>query len=100
MHDIKWIRDNPDAFDAALQRRGLDPMAARLIGLDEQRRQHATRLQEMQSQRNTASKEIGKAKASKDEATAARLMAEVAALKDGIAEGEAKDRDALAAIER
>ena len=39
MHDIKWIRDNPDAFDAALKRRGLEPMSAKLIAIDEKRRE-------------------------------------------------------------
>ncbi|KAB2941253.1 MAG: serine--tRNA ligase [Hyphomicrobium sp.] len=105
MFDIKWIRDNPAAFDAGLKKRGLPPQAAELIALDEARRAHVTKLQEAQARRNAASKEIGKAKAAKDEATAEALMAEVAMLKDTLAKGEdaereldAKLRDALSVI--
>jgi seryl-tRNA synthetase len=95
--DIKWIRDNPEAFDAGLRRRGIAPggdvkFAADLIALDEDRRKVITRLQEAQARRNAASKEIGKAKGAKDEATAAKLMAEVAALKDELAKGEEEQR--------
>jgi seryl-tRNA synthetase len=90
--DIKWIRDNPEAFDAALKRRGLTSQAAALIALDDKRRATLTTLQEAQSRRNSASKEIGKAKGAKDEATAARLMSEVAALKETIAQGEDDER--------
>jgi len=75
-----------------LKRRGLAPQAAAVIALDDKRRATLTTLQEAQSRRNAASKEIGKAKASKDEATAARLMAEVAELKDVIAKGEDDER--------
>ncbi len=92
MFDIKWIRDNADAFDASLQRRGLAPQAAALVALDDKRRATLTALQDAQSRRNAASKEIGKAKGAKDEATAARLMAEVADLKDTIAKGEDDER--------
>ena len=93
MFDIKWIRDNPDAFDAGLKRRGIAPggdikFSKELLALDEARRAIVTRLQEAQARRNAASKEIGKAKAAKDEATASALMAEVAALKDEMTEGE------------
>jgi len=90
--DIKWIRDNAEAFDDGLKRRGLAPQAAAVIALDDKRRATLTTLQEAQSRRNAASKEIGKAKASKDEATATRLMAEVAELKDVIAKGEDDER--------
>lgn len=92
MFDIKWIRDNADAFDASLQRRGLAPQAAALVALDDKRRATLTALQDAQSRRNAASKEIGKAKGAKDEVTAARLMAEVADLKDTIAKGEDDER--------
>src|SRR5690349_19356328 len=83
--DIRWIRDNPDAFDAGLRKRNIAPggdvkFSADLIALDETRRAVVTRLQEAQARRNAASKEIGKAKAAKDEATAQKLMAEVNAL--------------------
>jgi seryl-tRNA synthetase len=86
--DIKAIRDNPAWFDRGLARRGLEPLSAVVLALDEQRRAVVTKLQEAQSRRNAASKEIGKAKASKDDATAATLMAEVASLKDALAQGE------------
>jgi seryl-tRNA synthetase len=86
--DIKAIRDNPAAFDRGLTRRGLEPLSAQVLALDEQRRAVVTKLQDAQSRRNAASKDIGKAKAQKDEATAATLMAEVAALKDALAQGE------------
>jgi len=103
--DIKWIRDNPEAFDAGLAKRGLAPQSATLIALDEARRAHITKLQDAQARRNAVSKEIGKAKAAKDEALADQLMAEVAALKEQLAAGEgeerqldAKLRDALSVI--
>ncbi|MBI1651073.1 serine--tRNA ligase [Hyphomicrobium sulfonivorans] len=92
MFDIKWIRDNPEAFDAGLARRGLGAQSAELIALDEARRSHITKLQEAQARRNAASKEIGKAKASKDEATASALMAEVATLKEFLTSGEEEER--------
>ena len=92
MHDIKAIVENPAAFDAGLKRRGLAPLSAQLIALDERRRATLTALQDAQSRRNAASKEIGKAKAAKDEAGAAKLMAEVAALKEQIAQGEDGER--------
>ena len=91
--DIKWIRDNPDAFDAALAKRGLDPMSANLLEIDDARRRHLTALQEAQARRNAASKEIGKAKAAKDEALASRLMSEVAELKQVIQDGEEQERE-------
>jgi seryl-tRNA synthetase len=101
--DIKWIRDNPGAFDAGLKRRGIAPggeikFAAELIVLDEARRKVITRLQEAQQRRNAASKEIGKAKAAKDEAKAQALMAEVAALKDTLANGEDEQKAADTAL--
>ncbi len=92
MHDIRFIRDNPDAFDLGLKRRGLAPKSAEILKHDEARRQHLTKLHEAQARRNAASKEIGKAKGAKDEATAAKLMQEVAELKGVIQEGEADER--------
>ncbi len=82
MHDIRLIRENPAAFDAALVRRGATAAADTLLALDERRRAVATELQTAQTRRNEASKAIGQAKAQKDEATASSLMAEVAALKE------------------
>src|ERR1700690_1468810 len=84
MHDIRFIRDNPDAFDAGLARRGLPGEAKRLIALDEERRAAIQKLEEAQARRNTASKEIGEAKKNKDEARAQSVMAEVADLKETI----------------
>ena len=105
MHDIKLIREAPEAFDAGLARRNLGPMAASLLSLDAAARAVTTRLQDMQARRNEASKLIGQAKARKDEATASALMAEVATLKETMPAAEEEERalqkqlfDALAAI--
>jgi seryl-tRNA synthetase len=81
MHDIKSIRDNPGAFDTALKRRGLGPLSALLLAIDEKRRTAILASEQAQARRNSASKEIGDAKKAKDEARAAKLMAEVAELK-------------------
>jgi seryl-tRNA synthetase len=81
MHDIKSIRDNPAHFDAALGRRGLAPMSASLLAIDEKRRAAILASEQAQARRNAASKEIGEAKKAKDEARAAKLMAEVSELK-------------------
>jgi seryl-tRNA synthetase len=81
MHDIKTIRDNPQAFDAGLKRRGLEPMSASLLAIDEKRRAAILASEQAQARRNSASKEIGDAKKAKDDARAAKLMAEVAELK-------------------
>jgi seryl-tRNA synthetase len=96
MHDIKWIRDNPEAFDKALGRRGLPGEAQRLIALDEARRAAITAFEQAQATRNAASKEIGEAKKARDEARAAALMAMVAELKDRLPQLEqaAKDKEA------
>jgi seryl-tRNA synthetase len=94
MHDIRFIRDNPDAFDRALARRGLEPQAKRLIALDEERRKKILELETAQARRNSASKEIGEAKKNKDEAKAKSLMAEVAALKETIAAVETQEKAA------
>ena len=92
MHDIRFIRENPEAFDAGLARRGLDPQAAALLALDERRRALITELQAGQARRNEASKAIGAAKAAKDEAAAQALMAEVAALKERLPAIEAEEK--------
>jgi seryl-tRNA synthetase len=81
MHDIKAIRDNPAAFDAALKRRGLAPLSASLLAIDERRRAAILASEQAQARRNSASKEIGDAKKARDEPRAAKLMAEVAELK-------------------
>jgi seryl-tRNA synthetase len=94
MHDIKWIRDNPEAFDAALARRGLKGEAKRLLAIDERRRATIQKAEAAQARRNAASKEIGEAKKKKDEAAAAKLMAEVAELKAAIPALEAEEKAA------
>jgi len=99
MHDIRAIREDPAAFDAGLQKRGLGPQAAGLLQLDEARRARVTEAQALQTRRNEASKEIGKAKAARDEATAQALMAEVAGLKDRMALLESEAADAGRALD-
>jgi len=99
MFDIKWIRENSEAFDAALAKRGYEPSAAKLIALDDARRSHITKLQEAQERRNSASKEIGKAKAAKDEEKAQALINEVAEIKAFIQSGEEEERKLVAAVE-
>src|SRR3569833_2785948 len=88
MHDIKSIRDNPQAFDAGLKRRGLAPPSASLLAIDEKRRAAILASEQEQARRNAASKEIGEAKKAKDEARAGKLMAEVAELKTTMPELE------------
>ncbi|MGL4263259.1 MAG: serine--tRNA ligase [Afipia sp.] len=94
MHDIRWIRDNPDAFDAALKRRGLEPLSKPLIALDEKRRTAILVSEQAQARRNAASKEIGDAKKNKDNARADALMAEVGELKTRLPELEATVKQA------
>src|SRR3954466_3632574 len=88
MHDIKWIRENPAAFDAGLKRRGLEPMSGILLAIDEARRAAILKSEQAQARRNAASKEIGEAKKARDDARAAKLMAEVAELKTTMPELE------------
>jgi seryl-tRNA synthetase len=92
MHDIKWIRDNPDAFDQGLARRGLAGEAKRLIELDERRRAAIHKAEAALARRNAASREIGAAKKSNEEATAQKLLAEVAELKTTIPALEAEEK--------
>jgi seryl-tRNA synthetase len=89
MHDIKAIRDNPAAFDAALKRRGLEPLAASLLAIDEKRRGAIQEAEQALARRNAASKEIGEAKKNKDATRSDALMNEVAALKAKLPEMEA-----------
>ena len=93
MHDIKYIRENPEVFDAALAKRGLDPLARNLLALDEQSRALKTELQNGQARRNEASKSIGQAKGRGDEEAAQTLMAEVAELKSKMLTLEEKERE-------
>jgi len=92
MHDLRFIRDNPEAFDAGLATRGADPAARRVLELDERRRRVTTRLQETQNRRNEASKAIGQAMAKGEAATADALKAEVAELKTALPDLEDEER--------
>ena len=94
MHDIKWIRENAHAFDAALKRRGLAPLSSSLLAIDEKRRAAILKSEQAQARRNSASKEIGDAKKAKDDARAAVLMAEVAELKTTMPKLEADTKAA------
>ncbi|UVO49544.1 serine--tRNA ligase [Sphingomonas sp. SUN019] len=91
MHDIRLIRENPQAFDAGMAKRGNPAESAMILELDKRRREVVTQLQTDQARRNEASKAIGAAKAAKDEATANALMAEVATLKERLPELTAED---------
>ena len=93
MHDIRLIRDNPEDFDAALARRGAEPVAARIVALDAERREATTRVQEAQSRRNDASRQIGQAMGQGDKDRAEALKAEVAELKQAMPEMEAAERE-------
>ena len=92
MHDLRLIRENPDAFDAALARRSLEPVSARIVEIDERRRALTTRLQEAQSRRNEASKAIGQAMGQGDKEKAEALKAEVAEIKRAMPELEEQER--------
>ncbi len=96
MHDIRAIRDNPAAFDAAMARRGLSPLSSEILAIDEARRAAITAAETAQADRNAASRDVGKAKAGGDEAEFNRLRALMSEKKDEIArlEEEAKARDA------
>ena len=99
MHDIRLIRDNPEAFDAGLARRGVEPSAAAILALDAERRAVATRMQEAQSRRNDASKAIGAAMGKGDREAAAALKAEVATLKETLPGLEQEDRELSARLQ-
>ena len=99
MHDIRLIRDNPEAFDAALARRGAEPAAQSLIALDEQRRSVTTQAQEQQARRNEASKAIGAAMAKGDKDTAEALKAEVAQIKQSLPALEEQERSVGAELD-
>jgi seryl-tRNA synthetase len=98
MHDIRFIRENPAAFDEGLARRGLEPAAESILALDAQTRAVATEMQQDQARRNELSKAIGQAMAAKDGDRAETLKAEVAALKERLPVLEAQDRELIAAL--
>jgi len=88
MHDIRKVRENPEAFDAGLARRGLDPLSAALLDLDKARRELETRAQDIQTERNAAAKEIGQRKAKGEDAQ--DLIDKVSQSKVAQAEAEAE----------
>ena len=93
MHDIRAIRENPEAFDEGLRRRGLSPQAQSLIALDEKRRAAILALQTAQERRNAVSKQIGVAMARKDSVAADDFRAEVAGIKATMPEMEKAERE-------
>ncbi|MGM5054835.1 serine--tRNA ligase [Rhizobium sp. 814_E9_N1_1] len=98
MLDIKWIRENPEALDAALAKRGAEPLAQSLVALDEKRRSAVQRAQDLLSRRNLASKEIGAAMAQKNSELAEKLKAEVSELKTLLPAIEEEDRQLTAEL--
>jgi seryl-tRNA synthetase len=96
MHDLRFIREQPEAFDAGLQRRGLDPISARILDLDAKRRAAQSARDDMQHRRGEASKQIGAAK--KEGRDADDLIAEVQSLKERMSESEEEERAAGAAL--
>jgi seryl-tRNA synthetase len=99
MYDIKWIRENAEVFDKGRERRGLAPMSAELLALDDARRAAIAELQKAQERRNAASKEIGAAMKAGDAARAEALKAEVAQIKDNWPALEQAERDAIKALD-
>ena len=98
MFDVKWIRTNPEQFDASMKRRGLEPQSANIISLDDARKATVQQLNECQERRNASSKQIGQAKAKGDEEKAQALLKEVADLKSQVQAGEEKEREQTAAL--
>ncbi|API52003.1 serine--tRNA ligase [Rhizobium leguminosarum] len=98
MLDIKWIRENPEALDAALAKRGAEPLAQSLVALDEKRRSAVQKAQDLLSRRNLASKEIGAAMAQKNSELAEKLKAEVSELKTLLPAIEEEDRQLTAEL--
>ncbi|MGF6171755.1 serine--tRNA ligase [Ensifer sp. 4252] len=98
MLDIKWIRENADVLDAALAKRGAEPSSTSLIAIDERRRTILQSLQDMQSRRNAASKDIGAAMAQKNHELAEKLKAEVAELKNSMPALEEESRQVEAEL--
>jgi len=96
MYDLRWIRENPEAFDAGLTARGLSPLSTDILARDELVRTKRTALQEMQNRRNALSKQIGKAKSDGDNAD--DLIAEVGQLKGTLQEAEEAERELMNAL--
>ena len=100
MHDINLVRENPEAFDKALQQRNTEPAAATLIACDDARKAAIAKAQALQTTRNEASKKIGQAKGAGDDAAAEELMAQVAELKSALQEAEDEERKLKAELEK
>ena len=98
MHDIAFIRANPETFDAAMTRRGGEPVADRIIALDAKKREAQTRVQDAQSRRNEASKAIGQAMGQGDKDKAEALKAEVAEIKASMPQWEEAEQEAGSAL--
>ncbi|MCE2950971.1 MAG: serine--tRNA ligase [Alphaproteobacteria bacterium] len=96
MHDIKWIQENPKAFDAEMARRRVDPVASEILAMDEKRRHCIAKLQELQNERNTLAKEIGSKKAANEDV--GDLLARANALKDEIPALEKEEKELSAAL--
>lgn len=99
MHDIAFIRANPDSFDAAIKKRGVEPVAERIVALDHEKREATTKVQQAQSRRNEASKAIGQAMGQDDKGKAEALKAEVAEIKSAMPEWEEAERTAGAKLD-
>jgi seryl-tRNA synthetase len=100
MYDIRWIRDNAEAFDRGMARRGLAPLSAELLKLDDARKGAILASQATQERRNAASREVGQAMKEKDFARAEALKAEVAGIKTRLPQLEQAEREAAAALDR
>ena len=96
MYDLRWIRDNPEAFDAGLAARGMAPLAKDILARDEKARANRTQLQEIQNRRNALSKQIGAAKSKGEDAES--LIAEVGQLKGALQAGEELERELSGAL--
>ena len=99
MHDVNRIRRDPEDFDAALARRGVDAASADLLARDTARREAIAEAQALQTKRNEVSKKIGQAKGQGDAAAAADYMAEVAGLKEALQAAEERERQLTAALD-
>jgi seryl-tRNA synthetase len=96
MHDIRWIRENPDAFDSGLARRGQSPLSAQTLEIDSENRTITTELQDLQTRRNDASKQIGALKGKGEDAS--EQMAAVAAMKDSMNALEERQKETVSAL--
>ncbi len=95
MYDIKWIRENAELFDIGRQRRGLEPLAEKLLALDDARRAAIAKSQAAQERRNAASKEIGAALKAGDASLSKALKIEVGELKESLTAFETEEREAI-----